>query len=303
MVLSAPEESAGDGVAEAEILELELDWDADSLSVGGRARLGPRRVLALAVGLGAEPQRSVDLTGAGDWARPVRLDGLDASVLLVTPAESGGRVRVLRRGDSGKFLDTAHGALLNSVIAEDGVEEVWVSVRLPWSWLSSSIEPEARLRVVALASTDATSALPRDVAPDASGALGRIDRAVSVAPDLDADGLADDGLSDAEILARSEVCGATCSGGRISRRLEVSPRSFSPNADGFLDSLRLRWEGESAATVRIFDLSGRPVREREFMPLESWQWQGRDPAGVALPAGVYLIQADGATPVPVALVR
>lgn len=86
-----------------------------------------------------------------------------------------------------------------------------------------------------------------------------------------------------------------------SRILNLSRSSFSPNGDGFEDSLEIiyrlpKTDGggtRGKLTAAIYDLGGRPVRMYPTTTTESDQgalyWDGRDEDGNPLAAGIYAV--------------
>jgi hypothetical protein len=79
-------------------------------------------------------------------------------------------------------------------------------------------------------------------------------------------------------------------------KIEVSPKTFSPDMDGYDDLLTILYnmkEPGYVATVIIFDGSGRPVRylvKNELLGEKGkWIWDGLDDKKQKLPIGTYII--------------
>jgi hypothetical protein len=82
----------------------------------------------------------------------------------------------------------------------------------------------------------------------------------------------------------------------ITAAITVSPKVFSPDNDGRDDIATIQYlvtEPGYAATVTIFDATGRPVRyfvKNEILGLKgTWNWDGLDEKGNKLPVGTYII--------------
>jgi hypothetical protein len=79
-------------------------------------------------------------------------------------------------------------------------------------------------------------------------------------------------------------------------RIEVSPKVFSPDNDGFNDIAIVRYNMDQPgyiANITIFDAAGRPVRNlvrNGTLALNgSWNWDGLDDKGLKLAVGTYII--------------
>ncbi|MBM3460382.1 MAG: hypothetical protein FJX77_17820, partial [Armatimonadetes bacterium] len=83
-------------------------------------------------------------------------------------------------------------------------------------------------------------------------------------------------------------------------RVTVAPNPFSPDGDGRFDSVQLRYELAKLGiprpvTLRIFDLTGRPLRQlalEQKSGMHALEWDGRDDDGKVVPPGLYLFQLD-----------
>ena len=82
-------------------------------------------------------------------------------------------------------------------------------------------------------------------------------------------------------------------------RIEIQPKTFSPNGDGVDDTARIRlFENRvpGALRVRIFDLYGRPVRtlsDFDFAtPDHTLIWDGTDDSGRPLETGIYVVYVE-----------
>lgn len=78
--------------------------------------------------------------------------------------------------------------------------------------------------------------------------------------------------------------------------IEVSPKVFSPDNDGFDDIATVQYkttEPGFVATITIFDAGGRPirnlVRNSTLSISGSWNWDGLDDKGLKLPIGTYIL--------------
>jgi Lamin Tail Domain len=78
--------------------------------------------------------------------------------------------------------------------------------------------------------------------------------------------------------------------------IEVAPKVFSPDNDGFDDIATIQYkvsEPGYVANITIFDGAGRPVRNlvrNGTLGLSGyWNWDGLDDKGLKLPVGVYII--------------
>lgn len=82
----------------------------------------------------------------------------------------------------------------------------------------------------------------------------------------------------------------------IAATIEVSPKVFSPDNDGFDDIARIQYklnEPGYVANLTIFDAAGRPVRNlvrNGTMAITGyWNWDGLNDKGVKLPVGTYIL--------------
>ena len=83
-------------------------------------------------------------------------------------------------------------------------------------------------------------------------------------------------------------------------QIAVEPNPFSPNGDGTCDVVRVRYELAKISVprpvaLRIYDLTGRPVREIEALQKSGShliEWDGRDDDGDTVPPGIYLFNLD-----------
>jgi len=82
----------------------------------------------------------------------------------------------------------------------------------------------------------------------------------------------------------------------IGATIEVSPKVFSPDNDGFNDIATIQYKIDQpgyAANITIFDAAGRPVRNLVRNGTLStggyWNWDGLDDKGLKLPMGTYVI--------------
>jgi flagellar hook assembly protein FlgD len=57
----------------------------------------------------------------------------------------------------------------------------------------------------------------------------------------------------------------------------------------------LDWSGADAASIRLYDVTGRRVRTLGLAPGGSGtvQWNGRDESGLVVPAGLYFARLMG----------
>ncbi len=82
--------------------------------------------------------------------------------------------------------------------------------------------------------------------------------------------------------------------------LTVAPNPFSPNGDGRFDVVRFRYELAKlsvprAVSLRIFNLTGRPLRHIELQQKSGThivEWDGKDDDDERVPPGLYLFQVD-----------
>jgi hypothetical protein len=82
----------------------------------------------------------------------------------------------------------------------------------------------------------------------------------------------------------------------IAATIEVTPKVFSPDNDGFNDIATIQYKIDQkgyVANVTIFDAAGRPirnlVRNGTLSTSGSWNWDGLDDKGLKLPIGTYII--------------
>jgi BarA-like signal transduction histidine kinase len=82
----------------------------------------------------------------------------------------------------------------------------------------------------------------------------------------------------------------------INASIEVLPKIFSPDNDGFDDIATVKYRVADpgyVANIIIFDAAGRPVRvlvRNDLLALNGyWNWDGLDDKGEKLPVGVYII--------------
>jgi hypothetical protein len=82
--------------------------------------------------------------------------------------------------------------------------------------------------------------------------------------------------------------------------LTVAPNPFSPDNDGRYDAVEFTYElakisTPQEATLRLFDLTGRPLQELSFQQksgTHTISWDGRDGDGELVSPGLYLFQVD-----------
>ncbi len=79
-------------------------------------------------------------------------------------------------------------------------------------------------------------------------------------------------------------------------RIEILPKVFSPDNDGFDDVAAIHYkltEPGYVANITIFDASGRPVRNLvrngSLSTSGYWNWDGLDDKGLKLPVGTYIL--------------
>jgi hypothetical protein len=82
----------------------------------------------------------------------------------------------------------------------------------------------------------------------------------------------------------------------IAATIEVTPKVFSPDNDGFNDIATIQYKIDQAgyvANITIFDAAGRPVRNLvrngTLSTSGSWNWDGLNDKGLKLPIGTYII--------------
>ena len=85
----------------------------------------------------------------------------------------------------------------------------------------------------------------------------------------------------------------------IQDEITPEPKTFSPNGDGYIDDLKIKFEFSKPgyiANVRIFDAIGRQVRflvKNQSLAQEgSWLWDGKRESGQKLNIGVYIILVE-----------
>ncbi len=82
----------------------------------------------------------------------------------------------------------------------------------------------------------------------------------------------------------------------IAATIEVLPKVFSPDNDGFDDIATIQYkitEPGYVANITIFDAAGRPVRNLvrngTLSTTGYWNWDGLDDKGLKLPVGTYIL--------------
>ncbi|HKO82686.1 MAG TPA: lamin tail domain-containing protein [Chitinophagaceae bacterium] len=82
----------------------------------------------------------------------------------------------------------------------------------------------------------------------------------------------------------------------IAATIEISPKIFSPDNDGFNDIATVQYkitDPDFVANITIFDAAGRPVRNLvrngTLGVSGSWNWDGLDDKGLKLPTGTYVL--------------
>jgi len=85
----------------------------------------------------------------------------------------------------------------------------------------------------------------------------------------------------------------------VAATIEVTPKVFSPDNDGFDDIATIQYkisEPGYVANITIFDAAGRPVRNLVRNGTLStsgyWNWDGLDDKGLKLPVGTYILFAE-----------
>ena len=85
----------------------------------------------------------------------------------------------------------------------------------------------------------------------------------------------------------------------IAATIEVTPKIFSPDNDGFNDIATIQYKIDQpgyVANVTIFDAAGRPirnlVRNGTLSTSGSWNWDGLDDKGLKLPVGTYILFSE-----------
>ncbi len=83
---------------------------------------------------------------------------------------------------------------------------------------------------------------------------------------------------------------------RSNIKIEVLPKVFSPDGDGYDDFAIINYnvnEPGYVANITVFDAAGRPVKQlarNNLMGVTgSWKWDGLDDKGSKLPIGTYII--------------
>lgn len=76
--------------------------------------------------------------------------------------------------------------------------------------------------------------------------------------------------------------------------LEITPEHFSPDGDGFEETVTILLEAPEAIsyTLKIFDRAGREVKrilDEENYLSPSYTWDGRNDSGQRLPIGIYIV--------------
>ncbi|MEP7376232.1 MAG: lamin tail domain-containing protein [Chitinophagaceae bacterium] len=82
----------------------------------------------------------------------------------------------------------------------------------------------------------------------------------------------------------------------IAATIEVTPKVFSPDNDGFNDIATIQYKIDQpgyVANITIFDAAGRPIRNLVRNGILStsgyWNWDGLNDKGLKLPVGTYII--------------
>jgi Lamin Tail Domain/CHU_C Type IX secretion signal domain/Bacterial Ig-like domain len=82
----------------------------------------------------------------------------------------------------------------------------------------------------------------------------------------------------------------------IAATIEVTPKVFSPDNDGYNDIATIQYKIDDpgyVANITIFDAAGRPVknlvRNGTLSTSGYWNWDGLDDSGKKLPVGTYII--------------
>ncbi|MBP6230227.1 MAG: lamin tail domain-containing protein [Paludibacteraceae bacterium] len=85
----------------------------------------------------------------------------------------------------------------------------------------------------------------------------------------------------------------------LKNKIQVAPKSFSPNNDGNEDTVSIFYQMDEAgymATIRIFDASGNCVKNiyqnRLINTAGSTTWDGTDKVGKPLPIGIYIVLVE-----------
>jgi len=91
----------------------------------------------------------------------------------------------------------------------------------------------------------------------------------------------------------------------------VTPEVFSPDGDGYQDSVVITIAGPDADNfvLKVYDRQGRIVRRLEngSYRLDSYVWHGRSDGGARLPVGIYILYAEiegvGSVKKPIVIAR
>lgn len=82
----------------------------------------------------------------------------------------------------------------------------------------------------------------------------------------------------------------------IAATIEITPKVFSPDNDGFNDIATIQYKIDLpgyVANVTVFDAAGRPirnlVRNGTLSTAGYWNWDGLDDKGLKLPIGTYIV--------------
>jgi hypothetical protein len=85
----------------------------------------------------------------------------------------------------------------------------------------------------------------------------------------------------------------------ISATIEVTPKVFSPDNDGFDDMATIQYKVDApgyVANITIFDATGRPIRNlvrNGTLALSGyWNWDGLNDKGQKLPVGTYIVLTE-----------
>jgi hypothetical protein len=82
-------------------------------------------------------------------------------------------------------------------------------------------------------------------------------------------------------------------------KFQLSSTIFSPGLDGRDDLLLIRYQTTvpgTVGTVRIFDITGKPIRQLVSNALMGdsgqWAWDGLSETKQLLPLGIYIVQVQ-----------